>query len=204
MQARKRKAQGCSSCAKTAKDLWKWKLSISKIKVILSLSSGNRTYAHCSLESTQRGLKWCLIPKLGTYWLLSMKAHGMCTALLFSQREFGPVNSLRKEAISQWNSTGTPTRQVVELCRPSACSGHYLPNPLLGKKNIRIEVFCNSLCCSYFRWKTWNFYPTAALCLAVWSLCRLQLCWQGWPSNKAQINGTEGWTGAVITQTFPA
>lgn len=145
-----------------------------------------------------------LIPKLGTYWLLSMKAHGMCTALLFSQREFGPVNSLRKEAISQWNSTGTPTRQVVELCRPSACSGHYLPNPLLGKKNIRIEVFCNSLCCSYFRWKTWNFYPTAALCLAVWSLCRLQLCWQGWPSNKAQINGTEGWTGAVITQTFPA
>lgn len=80
-------------------------------------------------------------------------------------------------------------------CTPGACSAHYLTKLPLRKKNILIKALLQqrpTRCCTQTHEVVW------ALCAAVWSSDRLQLCWQRWPANKAQINETEGWTEAVI------
>lgn len=67
---------------------------------------------------------------------------------------------------------GFPTRQEVELCRPRDFSVSYLPNPLLGKKNVLIKGFLlNILTFSVVLASGGqtheDFYPTPELCTAV-------------------------------------
>lgn len=101
-----------------------------------------------------------------------------------------------RETISQCNSTGTPTRREVELCRPRDFSARYLPNPLLGKRNVLIKdsflVMPSSQWCPSLRWTS---TPPPALCVQLFvagkGCCFADLTKLGSIAHR-------GWTEVVI------